>query len=68
MSRLIKHFRRWNIWRKHNVNHKLHKFLVLIGFTKSPTMTYVLLSEELEELEKIDRAFSEGLKRGGIDD
>ena len=52
MSRLIKHLRRWNIWRKYNRNCKLHKFFVLIGFIKSPTMMNVLLPEEKEKIFK----------------
>ena len=64
MNRLIKHIRRWNIWRKCNKNSKLHKFFVLIGFTKSPSMSYVLLPEEQIE---IGKAFAMGLKRGVID-
>lgn len=52
MNRLIKHIRRWNIWRKHNINSKLHKFFVLIDFIKSPTMMNVLLPEEKEEIDK----------------
>ena len=47
MNRLIKHIKRWNIWRKHNINSKLHKFFVLINFIKSPTMMSVLLPERV---------------------
>ena len=64
MNRLIKHIKRWNIWRKHNINSKLHKFFVLIDFIKSPTMMNVLLPEEKEEIDKILM----GLKAGGIDE
>ena len=46
MKNLIKHFRRWNIWRKNAMNSKLHKFLVLFGVIKSPTMATVFLPEE----------------------
>lgn len=48
MKNLIKHIRRWNLWRKGCMNSKLHKFLVLFGFTKSPTMATVLLPEEIK--------------------
>ena len=65
MIKIIKHFRRWNIWRKHNINSKIYKFFVLIDFIKSPTMMNVLLPEEKEE---IDKAFNMSLKRGGIDE
>lgn len=47
MKKIIKHFRRWNIWRKRSCNGKLYKILVLLGVTKSPTMTTVLLPEEI---------------------
>lgn len=49
MKRLIKHIRRWNIWRKYNGNSRMHKLLVLIGLIHSPTMRMVLLPEELEQ-------------------
>lgn len=44
--RLIKHIRRWNHWRKHNLNSPLYHILVLFGIVKSPTMCLVLLPEE----------------------
>lgn len=50
MNKLVKHIRRWNIWRKNNLNCKLHKFLVLIGFIKSPTFSYTLLPEEYDDI------------------
>lgn len=40
LNKIILHIRVWNQWRKHNLNSKLHKFLALIGWTKSPTMLY----------------------------
>ena len=49
--RLVNHILRWNRWRKNNTNGKLHKFLVLIGFRKSPTMAYVLTKKELKEID-----------------
>lgn len=49
ITRVVNHFRRWNIWRKHSLNKPLHKLLVLFGVIKSPTMIYVLLQEEEEE-------------------
>ena len=76
-KRIIRHFRCWNIWRKYNLNSTLYKFLVLIGFTKSPTMIGILLPEEQEEIRK---SFSNGfnsasriyidkqLRRGGINE
>nr|DAW50902.1 MAG TPA: hypothetical protein [Caudoviricetes sp.] len=50
MKKLIKHIRRWNIWRKHCHNRSLYKILVLFGVTKSPTMVTVLLPEEIPKL------------------
>ena len=50
MNKLVKYIRRWNIWRKNNLNCKLHKFLVLIGFVKSATFSYILLPEEIEDI------------------
>lgn len=47
----INHIRRWNIWRKRNLNGRFYKFLVLVGVTKSPTMVLTLLPEECERLD-----------------
>lgn len=56
MNKLILHLRAWNIWRKCNCNSKFYKFLVLIGFMKSPSMigAYCALgiSEGLKRFEK----------------
>ena len=37
--KLVDHFQRWNKWRKHSMNSRLYKFLVLIGLQYSPTLT-----------------------------
>lgn len=58
MKKIIRHFKRWNIWRKHNCNSKLHQFLVLIGLSNSPTLGSVLLPEECKA---ISDAFDAGL-------
>lgn len=34
---VIEYFKCWNNWRKHNANSKLHKLLVLLKLTHSPT-------------------------------
>lgn len=47
MNKLIKHIRRWNLWRKNCMNSKLHKIFVLFGVTKSPTMATIFLPEEV---------------------
>ncbi|MBS4930280.1 MAG: hypothetical protein KH020_02945 [Clostridiales bacterium] len=44
----MKHIKRWNKWRKNNINNKLHKFLVLIRLIKSPTMNQILLDDEIK--------------------
>jgi len=49
---MIKHIRRWNIWRKHCLNSKFHKFLVLFG-KHSPTMMFTLLPNEQVNFTKI---------------
>lgn len=49
MKKLIRHFKRWNIWRKHNANGPIHHFLVLIGLIESPTMHLVFTQEEWDE-------------------
>lgn len=43
---IFRHIRRWNKWRKGNLNSHFYQFLVLIGFVKSPTMALVLLDDE----------------------
>lgn len=46
---MINHIKLWNGWRKHNVNGKLHKFLVFIGFTVSPTFEAYKSSSKFKE-------------------
>ena len=46
MNKLKLHFRRWNVWRKHNANGKLHHILVLLGIIRSPTMGWTLVGYE----------------------
>ena len=50
MRRITNHVKRWNKWRKHNLNGPLHKFLVLIGLIKSPTMALVFTDEEVKQI------------------
>ena len=42
---MIKRIKLWNIWRKRNLNSKLYKLFVLLGFIKSPTFRMELLPE-----------------------
>ena len=46
---MCNHIRRWNIWRKRSLNGPIYKILVLFGVTKSPTMGFVLLPEEVRD-------------------
>ena len=59
MKKIIKHIQRWNIWRKNSLNGPLHKFLVLVGLRKSPSMRFILTPDEIKEFEE---AFEKGLK------
>ena len=43
---MIKHIRRWNAWRKHNMNGLMYKVLVLFNFIKSPTMMNLLIDDD----------------------
>lgn len=58
MNKIIKHIRRWNVWRKNNLNSKRYKILVLLGIIKSPSFYHVWLPEECEAFQK---GFYEGL-------
>ena len=49
---MIKHFKRWNDWRKHNSNSRFYKLLVLLGIVKSPTFALYLTEEESEKMHK----------------
>lgn len=57
--KMLNHIRRWNIWRKRNLNGPIYKILVLFGVTKSPTMASVWLPEE-----EMAKAFVEGYQKG----
>lgn len=46
-AKLIRYFRRWNYWRKRNMNGRLYHILVLFGIAKSPTFAQVLLPEDI---------------------
>lgn len=53
MKRLIKHIRKWNAWRKHSLNSKLDKLLVLFGVIQSPSMNYLVFPEIWDEAMKV---------------
>lgn len=49
---MLNHIRRWNIWRKGCLNGPIYKIQVLFSMIHSPTMKFVLLPEEKEEITK----------------
>lgn len=61
---MIKHIRRWNIWRKHNRNNRFYKILVLLGFTRSPTFELELLPADYETIEHLLDIRVEKIKKG----
>lgn len=58
---MIDHIRRWYIWQRTSRDSRLHKFLVLIGLESSPSMVWILLPEEVNE---IADAFKNALRGG----
>jgi len=48
-ERILKHFRRWNEWRKGNLNGRFYKILVLLKLEHSPTFELFVTAEEREE-------------------
>lgn len=46
---IIKHIRRWNMWRKYSLNPPTYKLFVLIGLEKSETLALTLLPEEQDD-------------------
>ncbi len=61
-QRMKTRFKRWNEWRKSNMNSKIHQLLVLLGIRKSPTFELFITQEEWED--SYMRGFYEGLKGG----
>ena len=61
LKRIKRHIKKWNEWRKHNTNGKLHKFLVLIGLVHSLTFSIQLTREDID---RIGKAINEGIKEG----
>lgn len=58
--RLIKHVRRWNRWRKYNLNSPFYHILVLFGIVKSPTYHLVILPEEQIQIEELIEKWTKG--------
>lgn len=48
-DRIIKHFKRWNIWRKKCECSRIHKFLVLVGIRKDIACDIICLPGELDQ-------------------
>ena len=48
-ERILKPVKRWNEWRKGNLNGRLYKILVLLKLAKSPTFELFATAEEREE-------------------
>lgn len=61
---MTKRLRRWNKWRKHNLNSKPYQLLVLFGFIHSPTF-YCTLTDEEEEA--WHQRLLDGVQKGGKD-
>ena len=49
---LIKHIRRWNLWRKYCLNPPAYKLFALFGLKKSETLALTLLPEEQDVFEQ----------------
>ena len=53
--KIVDRFQRWNKWRKHSMNSRIYKFLVLVGLRYSPTLAlYRTNKEERIMKEKFD--------------
>lgn len=46
---MLEHFRRWNIWRKHSLNSRWYKLLVLIFPRISPTYALTMTARDYEK-------------------
>lgn len=58
MKKVIRHFKRWNEWRKNCLNSPLYKILVLLKIIESPSFRYFWTKEDGEAFR---RGFEEGL-------
>lgn len=50
MKAIIKHIRRWKLWRKYNCNGRIYQLCVLVGLAVSPTFYATYLPEEMAEM------------------
>ena len=60
IRRAVLHVRRWNVWRKMSLNGLFYKFLVLVGFVKSPSFPLVFLPGDRKSIEKALAEFERG--------
>lgn len=58
--KLIEYFKKWNSWRKHNLNSKFYKFLVLLKLQISSTYEMHLTKEQIE---RIQNSVLQGLEK-----
>ena len=58
--KIVKHIRRWNVWRKSNLNSHLYHILVLFGIVKSPTFMLARLPEDEETVEEMVEKWMKG--------
>lgn len=58
--KIVDHIRRWNVWRKSNLNGHLHHIFVLFGIIKSPTFMLALLPEDKASIEEMVKKWEKG--------
>ena len=58
---MIKRYKKWKYWQKHCINSWFYKFLVLIGFMRSPSFEAFKILDENMRIAKllIDETFNE---------
>ena len=44
-----RHFRKWNEWRKQNLNSKFYQLLILLKVFRSPTFELYITKQEMQE-------------------
>ena len=51
-----RHFRKWNEWRKRNLNSKFYQLLILLKVFRSPTFELYITKQEMQEaLDEMNR-------------
>lgn len=46
MASIIRHIKRWNVWRKNNLNGRFYQLLVLFKIKNSPSMSFIVIAED----------------------